>query len=42
MMSEIWPLYVLRTGAEDKETVQAWNTDLDSILIFVRLIFCTF
>ncbi|EIW55906.1 uncharacterized protein TRAVEDRAFT_128690, partial [Trametes versicolor FP-101664 SS1] len=37
-MSEIWPLYVLRTGAEDKETVQAWNTDLDSILIFVRLI----
>ncbi len=29
-------MYVEHTLEEDKETVKAWNDDLDSILIFVR------
>ncbi|RPD52653.1 hypothetical protein L226DRAFT_460509, partial [Lentinus tigrinus ALCF2SS1-7] len=33
---DIWPLYLQHALVEDKETVQAWNSDLDSILIFVR------
>ncbi|KAI9065999.1 hypothetical protein FKP32DRAFT_1610328 [Trametes sanguinea] len=36
-MAEIWPLYLEHALAEDKETVQTWNTDLDSILIFAAL-----
>ncbi|KAI0370978.1 hypothetical protein BV20DRAFT_943154, partial [Pilatotrama ljubarskyi] len=36
-MAEIWPLYLEHALAEDKETVQAWNTDLDSLLIFAAL-----
>ncbi|TFK88765.1 hypothetical protein K466DRAFT_546553 [Polyporus arcularius HHB13444] len=34
---DIWPLYLEHALTEDKETVQAWNTDLDSILIFAAL-----
>ena len=33
---EFWPLYLEHALIEDKETVQTWNSDLDSILIFVR------
>ncbi|KAI0350933.1 hypothetical protein OH77DRAFT_1359860, partial [Trametes cingulata] len=35
-MAEIWPMYLEHALAEDKETVQTWNTDLDSLLVFVR------
>ncbi|KAI0696057.1 hypothetical protein C8T65DRAFT_532754, partial [Cerioporus squamosus] len=34
---DIWPLYLEHALTEDKETVQAWNSDLDSILIFAAL-----
>ncbi|KAI0659015.1 hypothetical protein C8Q70DRAFT_1045290 [Cubamyces menziesii] len=36
-MGDVWPLYLEHALAEDKEMVQAWNTDLDSILIFAAL-----
>ncbi|KAI0324498.1 hypothetical protein GY45DRAFT_1349391 [Cubamyces sp. BRFM 1775] len=36
-MEDVWPLYLEHALAEDKEMVQAWNTDLDSILIFAAL-----
>ncbi|OSC98045.1 hypothetical protein PYCCODRAFT_1447694 [Trametes coccinea BRFM310] len=36
-MADIWPLYLEHALAEDKETMQTWNTDLDSILIFAAL-----
>ncbi|KAI0349761.1 hypothetical protein OH77DRAFT_1374706, partial [Trametes cingulata] len=32
---ELLPFYLEHALSEDRETVQAWNTDLDSILIFV-------
>lgn len=38
VMTGIWPWYLNHTLIEDKETVQAWNTDLDAILIFVCFI----
>ena len=34
---DMWSLYVEHTLEEDKETVEAWKDDLDSILIFVRI-----
>ncbi|OJT09204.1 hypothetical protein TRAPUB_14341, partial [Trametes pubescens] len=37
VMTGIWPWYLDHTLIEDKETVQAWNTDLDAILIFAAL-----
>ncbi|TFK88769.1 hypothetical protein K466DRAFT_488296 [Polyporus arcularius HHB13444] len=33
----MWSMYVEHTLKEDKETVEAWNDDLDSILIFAAL-----
>ena len=33
----MWSMYVEHTLEEDKETVEAWKDDLDSILIFVRI-----
>ncbi|EJF59012.1 hypothetical protein DICSQDRAFT_44631, partial [Dichomitus squalens LYAD-421 SS1] len=34
---DIWPLYLQHALAQDKETIQAWDSDLDSILIFAAL-----
>ncbi|KAI0777490.1 hypothetical protein BD413DRAFT_444263, partial [Trametes elegans] len=34
---DIWPLYAKHALNEDKEMVQAWNSDIDSILIFAAL-----
>ncbi|KAI0635007.1 hypothetical protein C8Q77DRAFT_1216975 [Trametes polyzona] len=36
-MSDIWPMYLEHAITEDKEMVLAWNTDLDTILIFAAL-----
>ncbi|KAI0746589.1 hypothetical protein C8Q80DRAFT_1057900, partial [Daedaleopsis nitida] len=33
---DMWSIYIERTLEEDKETVEAWNGDLDSLLLFVR------
>lgn len=32
----MYSLYREQTLVEDKEMVQAWNNDLDSMLLFVR------
>ncbi|EIW55901.1 uncharacterized protein TRAVEDRAFT_129493, partial [Trametes versicolor FP-101664 SS1] len=33
----MWPLYLEHAPAEDRETIKAWNADLDAILIFAAL-----
>ena len=38
---DIWPLYLEHALVQDKETVLAWNSDLDSILIFVSNLLIT-
>ncbi|KAH9918733.1 uncharacterized protein BXZ73DRAFT_52777, partial [Epithele typhae] len=34
---DIWPLYLEHSISQDKEMVQGWTSDLDSILIFAAL-----
>ncbi|KAH9896693.1 hypothetical protein C8Q73DRAFT_643130, partial [Cubamyces lactineus] len=34
---DMWSIYLQHTATEDKEIVQAWNSDIDSILIFAAL-----
>ncbi|KAI0703191.1 hypothetical protein C8Q76DRAFT_823980, partial [Earliella scabrosa] len=34
---DIWPLYLEHALVQDREAVRAWNSDLDSILIFAAL-----
>ncbi|KAH9896695.1 hypothetical protein C8Q73DRAFT_632081, partial [Cubamyces lactineus] len=33
----IWSIYLRHASIEDKESVRAWNSDIDSILIFAAL-----
>ncbi|TBU39292.1 hypothetical protein BD309DRAFT_1022244 [Dichomitus squalens] len=35
---DIWPLYLQHALAQDKETIQAWDSNLDSILIFMTVL----
>jgi hypothetical protein len=37
----IWSLYLKETEAEDRELVELWQTDLDSLLLFVSSQFRT-
>ncbi|KAI0659018.1 hypothetical protein C8Q70DRAFT_875393, partial [Cubamyces menziesii] len=34
-LANIWSIYLRHASMEDKESVQAWNSDIDSILIFL-------
>lgn len=34
--ARIWGMYLEEAEAEDKELMEPWNKDLDSLLVFVR------
>ncbi|KAI0325811.1 hypothetical protein GY45DRAFT_1260209, partial [Cubamyces sp. BRFM 1775] len=36
-LANIWSIYLRHASMEDKESVHAWNSDIDSILIFAAL-----